>query len=157
MPTHSLATLLARQLPRVSNNTIIGSYNGNQNGLDIRTSSNNIVLSDGDGNCRQVIKSDGTVLWGPGEVNTSSYTNAAAFVTQSTNSPYLLFNTDYSGGTLTMLQFQRNSSAVGSINTSATATAYNTSSDHRLKENVVSMTGATARQTVSTQAIQFHC
>ena len=44
-----------------------------------------------------------------------------------------------------MLQFQRNSSAVGSINTSATATAYNTSSDHRLKENVVAMTGATAR------------
>ena len=31
-------------------NSIIGSYNGNQNGLDLRTSSNNIVLSDGDGN-----------------------------------------------------------------------------------------------------------
>ena len=31
------------------NNTIIGGYNGNQNSLDIRTSSNNIVLSDGDG------------------------------------------------------------------------------------------------------------
>jgi hypothetical protein len=33
-------------------NTIIGGYNGNQNGLDFRTSSNNIVLSDGDGNPR---------------------------------------------------------------------------------------------------------
>ena len=33
-----------------SNNTIIGSYNGNQGGLDIRTSSNNIVLSDGASN-----------------------------------------------------------------------------------------------------------
>jgi trimeric autotransporter adhesin len=31
-------------------NTIIGNYNGNQGGLDIRTSSNYIVLSDGDGN-----------------------------------------------------------------------------------------------------------
>jgi hypothetical protein len=31
-------------------NTIIGGYHGNQGGLDIRTSSNNIVLSDGDGN-----------------------------------------------------------------------------------------------------------
>ena len=30
-------------------NTILGSYNGNQGGLDIRTASNNIVLSDGDG------------------------------------------------------------------------------------------------------------
>jgi hypothetical protein len=33
-----------------SKNTILGSYNGNQGGLDIRTSSNYIVLSDGDGN-----------------------------------------------------------------------------------------------------------
>jgi hypothetical protein len=35
-----------------SKNTILGAYNGNQGGLDIRTSSNNIVLSDGDGNPR---------------------------------------------------------------------------------------------------------
>jgi trimeric autotransporter adhesin len=35
-----------------SDNTILGTYNGNSGGLDIRTSSNNIVLSDGDGNVR---------------------------------------------------------------------------------------------------------
>ena len=35
-----------------SKNTILGRYSGNQGGLDIRTSSNNIVLSDGDGNPR---------------------------------------------------------------------------------------------------------
>jgi hypothetical protein len=33
-----------------SKNTIIGRYNGNLGGLDIRTASNYIVLSDGDGN-----------------------------------------------------------------------------------------------------------
>jgi hypothetical protein len=33
-----------------SKNTIIGAYNGNQGSLDIRTASNYIVLSDGDGN-----------------------------------------------------------------------------------------------------------
>jgi hypothetical protein len=40
-------------------NTIIGSYNGNQGGLDIRTSatSGNIVLSDGNGNPRMYIGS----------------------------------------------------------------------------------------------------
>jgi hypothetical protein len=31
-------------------NTILGRYNGNQDGLDIRTASNYVVLSDGDGN-----------------------------------------------------------------------------------------------------------
>jgi len=33
-----------------SKNTILGGFNGNQGGLDIRTASNYIVLSDGDGN-----------------------------------------------------------------------------------------------------------
>jgi hypothetical protein len=37
------------------------------------------------------------------------------------------------------------STQVGSITVSTTATAYNTSSDHRLKENVVAMSGATER------------
>lgn len=35
-----------------SKNTILGSYSGNQGGLDIRTASNYVVLSDGDGNPR---------------------------------------------------------------------------------------------------------
>jgi trimeric autotransporter adhesin len=42
-------------------NTIIGEYNGNQGGLDIRTSSNYIVLSDGDGNPRVVVNGSGSV------------------------------------------------------------------------------------------------
>jgi hypothetical protein len=42
------------------NNTILGRYNGNSGGLDIRTSSNNIVLSDGDGNVRAHCDSSGT-------------------------------------------------------------------------------------------------
>jgi trimeric autotransporter adhesin len=47
-----------------SKNTIIGKYNGNEGGLDIRTSSNNIVLSDGDGNPRVLIDSSGNLLVG---------------------------------------------------------------------------------------------
>ena len=42
-----------------SKNTILGPYNGNQGGLDIRTASNNIVLSDGDGNVAVVYQSSG--------------------------------------------------------------------------------------------------
>jgi len=40
-------------------NTILGGYNGNQGGLDIRTASNYIVLSDGDGNPRLFLSSAG--------------------------------------------------------------------------------------------------
>ena len=42
-----------------SKNTILGGFSGNQNGLDIRTSSNNIVLADGDGKPRFVSDSNG--------------------------------------------------------------------------------------------------
>jgi len=42
-----------------SNNTVIGGYNGNQNSLDIRTSSNYIVLSDGAGNHRMRMNGSG--------------------------------------------------------------------------------------------------
>ena len=44
-----------------NNNTILGRYNGNQDGLDIRTSSNNVVLSDGAGNIRLRIDPNGNV------------------------------------------------------------------------------------------------
>ena len=40
-------------------NTILGRYNGNQGGLDIRTLSNRVVLSDGDGNPRLYADNNG--------------------------------------------------------------------------------------------------
>jgi hypothetical protein len=43
-----------------SYNVIVGGYNG-QSGLDIRTSSNNVVIADGQGNIRQYINSSGNV------------------------------------------------------------------------------------------------
>jgi hypothetical protein len=50
-------------------NTILGEYNGNQGGLDIRTASNYIVLSDGDGNPRMYF--NGQVLYSIGVYNVS--------------------------------------------------------------------------------------
>lgn len=44
-----------------SNNVIIGKFDGNSNNLDIRTTSNNIVFADGQGNIRQYINSLGRV------------------------------------------------------------------------------------------------
>jgi hypothetical protein len=45
-----------------------------------------------------------------------------------------------------MLQFlNASSAAVGTIKSTVSSTSYNTSSDHRLKENVVELTGATTR------------
>jgi hypothetical protein len=58
-----LGTTAGYAMTTGSNNTIIGAYGGNQGGLDIRTSSNYIVLSDGDGNPRAYCNSSGTFLF----------------------------------------------------------------------------------------------
>jgi hypothetical protein len=48
----ALGYLAGSDITTGTKNTILGSYSGNQGGLDIRTASNYIVLSDGDGNPR---------------------------------------------------------------------------------------------------------
>ena len=44
-----------------SYNVILGAYDGNSGNLDIRTSSRNVVIADGEGNIRQYINSSGNV------------------------------------------------------------------------------------------------
>ena len=62
-----------------SKNTIIGSYNGNQSNLDIRTTSNNIVISDGDGNPRyEYVSALGTLVLGRGVTYSSIGSNSGA-------------------------------------------------------------------------------
>jgi hypothetical protein len=59
------------------------------------------------------------------------------------NDTCAVFNRAGSDGATVRLR--RQGSDVGSISTTASATAYNTSSDYRLKENVAQMTGALAK------------
>jgi hypothetical protein len=77
-----------------SKNTIIGRYNGNQNGLDIRTSSNNIVLSDGDGNVRAHCDSSGT--W-TGVGASTTFGAVGTYVYGMVKQTTALQNTTYSG------------------------------------------------------------
>jgi hypothetical protein len=56
-------------------------------------------------------------------------------------------DTNAVAGADSVFVFQRNSSQVGTIQTTLSATSYNTSSDYRLKENVQPMTGALATVT----------
>lgn len=58
-------------------NSILGWYNGNQGGLDIRTANNYIVLSDGDGNPRQYIDGNGNTTFN-GTISPVKATTAAA-------------------------------------------------------------------------------
>jgi hypothetical protein len=74
-----------------SKNTILGKFDGNQGGLDIRTASNYIVLSDGDGNPRLRFDNNG-ILYVPEVYNSTSgaaanvHVNASFQIVRSTSS-----------------------------------------------------------------------
>ena len=130
-----------------SKNTIIGNYDGNQGGLDIRTSSNNIVLSDGDGNPKFFHRgstnrtkmgidiNDDAMGNNPVlglERNFTDHTTVLETKADDTNARFHIAFTNANG-------------TVGNIQTGNSTTSYQTTSDYRLKENVVNLTNATAR------------
>jgi hypothetical protein len=118
-----------------SKNSIFGAYNGNQGGLDIRTSSNYIVLSDGDGNPRGYFDNNGAFFVGsftnPGTSNGFSFQPGGSLGLISTSGT----------ATANMLRFFNGNGNVGSISTSGSLTAYNVTSDRRLKENINPLIG----------------
>ena len=67
-------------------NTIIGTYNGNQGGLNITTASNYIVLSDGDGNPRFWTNGSGILFTSSTYANTTA--NAANIYVGSANGSF---------------------------------------------------------------------
>ena len=77
-------------------NVIMGSYGGNEGGLDIRTSDKNIVISDGDGNPRMITNSNGfTTLTNDrsptasrlGAANAHSSGNIMCFIENTSDDP----------------------------------------------------------------------
>jgi hypothetical protein len=83
-------------------NTILGAYNGNQDGLDIRTASNYAVISDGDGN-RLLSTANGYSLALDGGAVPQSGTGITFPATQSASSDANTLD-DYEEGTWTPTQ-----------------------------------------------------
>jgi len=133
-------------------NTILGRYTGNQGGLDIRTSSNNIVLADGDGNPRIICNSAGEIGMnalpsGTVSLNVVADANNHAVRMAGPTAGYhpLLIDNTGSSGTRQFVSFRISNSTKGSISSDGSTTSYNTSSDYRLKENVTYDWDATSR------------
>ena len=120
-----------------SKNTIIGGYNGNQGGLDIRTASNYIVLSDGDGNPRGIFDNSGNfAVGGTGFNGKLSIFGINADWNLNSNVA------GSAGGTKLHIRFIGDAAVTGTVTSSGTTTSYNTSSDYRLKEDVQPMVNA---------------
>lgn len=108
------------QITTGSQNTILGNFSGNQGGLDIRTASNYIVLSDGAGNLG--------AYWNGGQWNFKPANTGTAHV----------ISWAATGGTAQY--YQVNGSNVGSIACGTTTTTYNITSDRRLKSDIAPLT-----------------
>jgi len=97
---------------------------------------------------RVAIDSSGNLLVGTtsGSSNTISSGNGyALYVAQTTtNNSVMRLDGAYSSGTINLIAFYAASTYRGAIQFNGTAVLYTTSSDYRLKENVVPMTGALA-------------
>lgn len=122
------------------------SSGGTLRGSISADSGSNLYFGTGSSNTERMrIDSNGNV-----QINT---TNAAAtgatcrFTIQdgSTYLPFGINNNAAGTGASNVALFARNGTTTGTISVTGTTTAYNTSSDYRLKENVVPLTGAAAR------------
>ena len=131
-----------------SYNAILGGYNGNQGGLDIRTASNYIVLSDGSGNPRGFFDNVGvfrtvttTGFSGTaGTLATAGY-NAKAGISGAFSGN--VFNINWTGNPFLYID----STNIGQLSTV---------SDYRLKENVVAQTDTALSRVMQLQPVQFN-
>jgi hypothetical protein len=96
------------------------------------------VLSDGDGNPRGIFDNNGNFMVGAtsgtAKLNVSYVypTSGASWASDAASSHYAII-------------FNNTNGLVGSITTSGSSTAFNTSSDYRLKNSIAPMTGALAK------------
>ena len=133
-----------------SKNTIIGSYNGNQGSLDIRTDSNNIVLSDGDGQPRARFSSGGQMTLGvQGGDPFTDLSSSGNILTMGFGAAFghnaQVFNTGGFTGPYDLVIFRNGNGIIGTIGINGSATSYATSSDYRLKENVTNISDGITR------------
>ena len=126
-----------------SGETASGSiyYDTDSGGLALQGDTGAVVAFHTNGNTeRGRFDTSGRLLMGV----TSNTTGGESFIVDAADG-FRLFCSRGSTAAREQIIFFNPNGDVGSIDTSGTSTSYNTSSDHRLKENVADMTGAIAR------------
>ena len=121
----------------VGDGFIIGTSIGGSDALLVQRESANMIFRTADTE-RMRINSGGQV-----NVNTTGNTDALLVVNGGGNHAIRTLRDGTANAT--QISFANANGTVGSITTSGSATAYNTSSDYRLKENITPMTGALAK------------
>jgi len=111
-------------------NTIVGAYDGNTGGLDIRTASNYIVLSDGDGNPILISSQNGSIAAN----HTSTAGNPQFEFRRGGTTRYVIWN-DNSTNNLNIVP----ASFTSGVTLTPSATSWSAYSDRRIKSNIVDL------------------
>ena len=132
--------------------TVDDAFSAGQNALEITRDNTDqitgiIFKTDNSSEAMRISGSDvliGTTSIGIGNLGWSFRRNNASFVTTDGN-PSLVVKRGSNTGTALEFVGPNSNSVLGNISVSTTAVAFNQTSDHRLKENVTDITGATDR------------
>jgi hypothetical protein len=142
-----------------SKNTILGRYTGNQGGLDIRTASNYIVLSDGDGNPRGIFDGSGNFTAPSAAIRSTSGTTASlgsggtATILQPDNLTHWMLTANGDGNTTQFAQVMVYVNSIGGVTvTSLVSVGIAISASGA---NTVIVTNGATTQTVGYAAIRI--
>jgi len=116
-----------------SKNTIIGSYTGNQDSLDIRTSSENVIISDGDGKIKMLSNPDGYTKFKDDSASFFSAGGAYHEFSQSNNdTSNLILNTEHGSFVAISLFNNNHRSATSGYDFYRSMSGNNSDVEHRL-------------------------
>ena len=121
--------------------TLLADGRSSNSDVSLRTNTSTPMSFYTNGSERMRVTSNGNLAIG----TTTEYAKLHVTSQGNVTTPALFEDTTTGTSSVTAVVLKRNGSNVGAINTTNTSTAYVTSSDHRLKENVVEMTDATTR------------
>ena len=114
--------------------------------LVLRAGTSSYMRFDTNGsNERMRIDSSGNVMTGATSATFAGSTFKFSVTEGSTYAPFGINNNAAGTGASNVAIFARNGTSTGSIAVTGTTTAYGTSSDYRLKNNIIPMTGALAK------------
>lgn len=124
--------------------SIVGSFSNHP--LVFRTNNTERARIDSSGNLFLNYTGAGSAVRDFTSGGGASFSPSAAYEFATANSTISFMNyTGSSAGSGTFIAFRQQSSLRGSISTNGSVTAYNTSSDYRLKNSIAPMTGALAK------------
>ena len=146
--TANMTQLRAVGVSGVAQEQFMGAINGVSNGYQINSTTGNAITykwHTGANSNAMTLDNSGNLLVGTTTTANMGTVNRGLLLRTDGGGGAYMQIADLGTGGKTLMYFQNGNGVVGTVVTSGSSTSYNTSSDYRLKEDDVPMTGSTER------------